>query len=347
MVLRLYRLTSHSLCTLNYAPRIFLRENKTASAKLFEDASNPAERAEERRLAARREHLEHVMGVGRQQGENWTGDESLQDAVLRMLVDKYRPMRDTAGGIKTADEKLKANPPLVHGGVIEEIMDEDEEDSRIIRTNAIPKGSPILPGIEGHKPWMTTFKTPSFAVSPQIKVMRLPPLGPPSKGSPTTKNEGESKAKVDRGKMKRVKEATRIENAKERMLDYRYGAGGTAGVSAPNPTTMRGWQSLIDDRIEVSHLSFGRKLNLTVEQKSRAQGVFNSLKGHGKPLTVEIEAKNPFISREEVGTYFLYLIFCSLLAVPRQSNDPTTRCCAAMGRTSARYVRWRVALSPN
>ena len=261
MVLRLYRLTSHPLCTLDYAPRIFLRENKTASAKLFEDASNPAERAEERRLAARREHLEHVMGVGRQQGENWTGDESLQDAVLRMLVDKYRPMRDIAGGIKTADEKLKANPPLVNGGLIEEIVDENEEDNRIIRTNTIPRGTPILPGIEGHKPWMTTFRTPSFAKSPQVKIMQLPPLGPPSKGSPTTKNEEESKAKVDRGKMKRVKEATRIENAKERMLDYRYGAGGTAGVSAPNPTTMRGWQSLIDGRIEVSHLPFRRKPN--------------------------------------------------------------------------------------
>lgn len=305
MVLRPYRLTSHPLCTLNHAPRIFLRQNKTASAKLFEDASNPAERAEERRLAARREHLELVMGVGRQQGENWTGDESLQDAVLRMLVDKYRPMRDTAGGIKTADEKLKANPPLVNRGLIEEMVDEDDEDSRIIRTNTIPNQPPILPGIEGHKPWMTTFKTPSFAKSPQIKVMRLPPLGS-SKGSPTTtKTEGESKAKVDREKVKRVKEATRIENAKERMLDYRYGAGGsTAGVSAPNPTTMKGWQSLIDDRIEVSHLPFGHKFTLTVEQKSRAQGAFNSLKGHGKPLMVEIEAKNPFISREEVGTYF-------------------------------------------
>ena len=302
MVLRLYRLTSDSLCTLNYTPRIFLRGNKTASAKLFEDASSPAELAEERRLAARREHLELVMGVGRQQGENWTGDESLHDAVLRMLVDKYRPTRDITGGIKTAEEKLKANPPLVNGGLIENIMDEDEEGSRIIRTNTIPREPPILPGIEGHEPWMTTFKTPSFARSPQIKVMRLPPLGPPSKRSSTTKTEGESKAKMDRGKMKRVKEATRIENAKERMLDYRYGTGGSAG-GAPNPTTMRGWQSLIDDRIEVSHLPFRCRPTLTVEQKSRAQGEFKSLKGHGKPLTVEIEAKNPFISREEVGTH--------------------------------------------
>jgi len=208
-------------------------------------------------LAARREHLEQVMGVGRQQGENWTGDESLQDAVLRMLVDKYKPMRGIAGGIKTADEKLKANPPLVNGRLIGEIV-EDEEGNRMIRTNEIPREPPILPGIEGHEPWMTTFKAPSHAKSPQIKVMRLPPLGPPKERSSTTKTEGESKAKVDRGKMKRVKEATRMENAKERTLDYRYG-GGSAGGSAPNPTTLRGWQSLIDDRIEVSHLLFGCK----------------------------------------------------------------------------------------
>jgi len=300
MVLRLYRLTctSHSLYTLNYAPRIFLRENKTASAKLFEDASSPAEFTEERRLAARRQHLEQVMGVGRQQGENWTGDESLQDAVLRMLVDKYKPI---VGGIKTADEKLKANPPLVNGRLIEEKGDENEESSGIIQTSTIPREPPILPRIEGHEPWMTTFKAPSFAKNPQIKVMRLPPLGPPSNRS-STKTEGESKTKVDRGKVKRVKEATRIGNAKEWILDYRYGGGSSAGGSTPIPTTMRGWQSLIDDRIEVSHLPFDCKPAVTMEQKARAQGEFNSLKGHGKPLTIEIEAKNPFISREEVGT---------------------------------------------
>jgi DnaJ family protein C protein 28 len=281
-------------------PRIILRANKTASAKLFEDASNPAELAEERRLAARREHLEQVMGVGRQQGGNWTGDESLQDAVLRMLVDKYKPLRDAAGGIKSADEKLKAKPPSVTGGLIED-EDEGEEGGRIIRTDPVPRETTILPGIEGHEPWMTTFKTSSSARNPQIKVMRLPPLEPPGKSSSTTKVEEESRARVDRGKMKRVEEATRIENAKEKTLDYRYGGGGGAGGRAPNPTTMRGWQSLIDNKIEVSSLPSDCNTSLTMEQKARAQGGFSSLKGHGKPLMVDIEAKNPFISREEVG----------------------------------------------
>ena len=36
---------------------------------------------------------------------DWTGDESIQDAVLRMLVDKYKPLR--AGTIRTAEDKLK------------------------------------------------------------------------------------------------------------------------------------------------------------------------------------------------------------------------------------------------
>ena len=265
---------SHSLCILKCAPPIFLRANKTASAKLFEDASNPAELAEERKLAARREHLEQVMGVGRQQGGNWTGDESLQDAVLRMLVDKYKPLRDVEGGIKTADEKLKTNPPLVTGSRIEEMGGEDEEGSRIIRTNTVP---PILPGVEGHEPWMTTFKTPSFAQNPQVKAMHLPPLRPPGKSSPTAKAEGDSKAKADRGKMKRVKEAARIGNAKEKTLDYRYGGG---RGSPRNPTTMRGWQSLIDDRIEVTYLPFGRKPTLTVgSTESTSSGIIQILEG--------------------------------------------------------------------
>ncbi|KAI0306891.1 hypothetical protein B0F90DRAFT_1807630 [Multifurca ochricompacta] len=40
---------------------------------------------------------------------NWTGDESTEDAVLCMPVDKYKPLR--TGTIYTAEEKLHREPP--------------------------------------------------------------------------------------------------------------------------------------------------------------------------------------------------------------------------------------------
>lgn len=39
------------------------------------------------------------------QHSNWDGEESMQDAVLRMLVDKYRPLRGET--IRSAEEKLR------------------------------------------------------------------------------------------------------------------------------------------------------------------------------------------------------------------------------------------------
>jgi DnaJ family protein C protein 28 len=42
---------------------------------------------------------------------NWTGDENVEDAVLRMLVDKYKPLR--TGTIRTAEEKMHRAPPQI------------------------------------------------------------------------------------------------------------------------------------------------------------------------------------------------------------------------------------------
>jgi hypothetical protein len=76
---------------------------QSASAKLFADAAREeAERASAPRQPTQIPHLEN-------QHKNWDGEESIQDAVLRMLVDKYKPLRH--GTIQTADQKLKMSPP--------------------------------------------------------------------------------------------------------------------------------------------------------------------------------------------------------------------------------------------
>jgi hypothetical protein len=95
----------HPIC-----PRCYSEEAKTnagpltGSAKLFSDAKqedfdgNASTRPKSAYLKTLESQAQHA---------NWDGDERIQDAVLRMLVDKYKPLRSTGNAIESADEKLK------------------------------------------------------------------------------------------------------------------------------------------------------------------------------------------------------------------------------------------------
>ena len=48
------------------------------------------------------------------QHPDWDGGESMQDTVLRMLVDKYKPLR--GGTIRDCEQELKEVPPSVTVG---------------------------------------------------------------------------------------------------------------------------------------------------------------------------------------------------------------------------------------
>ncbi|KAG8757829.1 hypothetical protein FRC14_001361 [Serendipita sp. 396] len=239
--------------------RLNIRKYQTASQKLFEEALK--EEQEDDSLKARKQRIEQRL----LQDENWTGEERIEDTVLRMLVDKHKPMRAT---MKTADEKLKAAPPKVSHSSLEETSHPeypqvDDSDS------------------EEHKPWLTTFVTPSFAVNPSIRYMR-----------PLRQNAAE-KLKMDetalvkgptREEKARLDEAKRLMSARERVIDYRFGGPTRPGVSVQetgksNPKTMKGWKSLVEERIE----------------NARARGAFSNLKGIGKPLNKDPYEANPFV----------------------------------------------------
>jgi DnaJ homolog subfamily C member 28 len=155
-----------------------------ASDKLFADAAR-----EDAELAANPPRtpklpLDAVNGGY----ANWTGEESMEDAVLRMLVDKYKPMR--TGTVRTAEEKMRAAPPKVTERNAE-MEDEDiSMEEAITKAKARPQEDaslaegliakieglypaprvqqrlsptdmanvPLLPAVDGHKPWMTTYK---------------------------------------------------------------------------------------------------------------------------------------------------------------------------------------------
>ena len=73
-----------------------------ASSKLFADAEH------EERAGATPTRAAVLPGTAPEQ-PNWTGDERIEDTVLRMLVDKYKPLR--TGTIQSAEEKMHRAPP--------------------------------------------------------------------------------------------------------------------------------------------------------------------------------------------------------------------------------------------
>lgn len=186
------------------------------------------------------------------QSQNWTGDESVRDAVLRMLVDKYKPLR--SGPIRSADEKLKAAPPKVstsEPGYGEEPPSFDASPGRDgtepLADRKYVAGEPILPGIEGHQPWHTTFKVPSHASS-NIHYGHIP-RQPSQRAEPPPVDDKEKRKQ--REMRRRTEHAGRLSRARESTLDYRLGIRGGPGGHRPNPSSLKGWANLVEDRIQV------------------------------------------------------------------------------------------------
>ncbi|KAF7313238.1 DUF1992 domain-containing protein [Mycena kentingensis (nom. inval.)] len=225
--------------------------NKSASAKLFADALK-----EEAERKVRRVVLD-------EQPPNWTGDERVQDTVLRLLVDKHRPLR--SGTIQTADEKIR-------------------NTMKSFNPVHLPPGEtswssvPLLPGSAEHRPWHTEFTAPVLG-APSIRHARAMPS---RKGGDNSSDDVEDMQRAQKELHKRLGRASR---AKESTLDYKLGLGVDAAQTRarPNPVSMRGWTNLIEDKIE----------------RARRAGVFATLKGRGKPLNRTVEETNPFIGREE------------------------------------------------
>lgn len=217
-----------------------------ASNKLLEDAVR--EEAEAARTPARPSRAQ----ILEDQNQNWTGDESVQDAVLRMLVDKYKPLR--SGPIRSADEKLKAAPPRLstpepgygEGPTSLGTLLGSGSTEPLAERKYVP-GEPILPGIEGHQPWHTTFKVPSHASS-NVHYGHIPRQ--PSKKTESPPADDKERRK-QREMRRRTEHAGRLSRARESTLDYRLGIKGSPGGHRPNPSSLKGWANLVEDRIQV------------------------------------------------------------------------------------------------
>ncbi|KAJ7714088.1 hypothetical protein B0H16DRAFT_1619557 [Mycena metata] len=242
------------------------------SAKLFADAAREEEESDS--AVPRRIHQQL-------EEPNWTGDERIEDTVLRMLVDKYKPLR--TGTIQTAEQKLRKSPPRVQ---------EYHPDAHSIAPGPRPVVSPppggswasvplLPPGPPDHRPWHTEFKVPDHATS-SVRLARFPLPSHSLRAAHLGDIE-----QARRTEKELNKKLGRLARARDSTLDYRLGlsphAHQTSGSSRVNPVNMKGWTSLIEDRIE----------------QARRAGLFASVKGRGKPIVRAPEESNPFIAREE------------------------------------------------
>ena len=230
------------------------KHDTSTSEKLFEDAKRKEQ--EEKREMKRKEQAMNAM-LTSQAGRNWDGDEPIADAILRMLVDKYKPLR--SGTITAADEKLsKAAPAVREGGDPSESLllsseaTQDEETVLSNRPLAYPKidpskplkDQPLLPVVEGHRPWHTNFTAPSHATAS----VRIGNVGPVKPGRGPTLDEKARKKEKENNR--RFETAFKLEGAKESVLDHRLGIKQQKRTQA-NPTATKGWWGLVEERIEV------------------------------------------------------------------------------------------------
>jgi DnaJ homolog subfamily C member 28 len=206
--------TSLSFWVYRRCTRSLSSAGRAASAKLWEDAAR--EEAEQASAPS------NTVNLQVQQDKPWTGEESTSDAVLRMLVDKYKPLR--SGRIQTAEEKLHST------------------QKASVSSAPIPA---TTPGSSDVKPWMVTFTPPKL--TPSIKHANIPK----SRGTSARSADQSGYDFQELKRLKRVKEIDRVTTARERTLDYRIGRG-AAGSQGGNPLTLKGWANLVEDQIEVS-----------------------------------------------------------------------------------------------
>ena len=226
-----------------------------ASSKLFADAEN------EERTGVTPTRTGIDRGT-KSEHPNWTGDESTEDAVLRMLVDKYKPLR--TGTIRTAEEKMHRAPPQIHAEQPEMTPTSMSEDPSSIPSSSRPHvyraDEPLLPAVEGHKPWLTTFKVPSHATA-SVRYGHIPTVGSSSSSTSSTRRAAQAgltdddrTRRKERDVKKRSEIVGRLTRAKESTLDYRLGITKNIKSSMqerPNPVSVKGWAGLVEARIEV------------------------------------------------------------------------------------------------
>lgn len=224
----------------------------------------------------------------------WTGDERLEDTVLRMLMDKYKPLRRQESRQAAESSRLKqAQKPTLR-----------PIDSR---RESAPKKPYTPPG----QPWNAVFVRPSHAAAEEPRVYRGKYMGlrpPKSEMAQHLARKGISPSQLaldDRKAMSELRDSLRrsmhrdkIEMARDIKLSRHTPASNEE--SAP----------------QIGMLGATKGLAGIAEQRiveAQAKGIFQSNPLRGKPIPRDYNETNPFLQREE---------FVLNRMIQRQGNMP-------------------------
>ena len=217
----------------------------------------------------------------------WTGDERLEDAVLRMLMDKYKPLRSGASGRDSELERLqKSQKP-------------SERPLSSLEEKPVARAKPYTP--EG-QPLNAVFVTPTHARADSPKVYRgryLNVEAPKSAMAKKLDTMGLSPTQLPlanrqamahvRQSLRRVVENERVENAVQIKLNHNgKGSASVESTQQHRPLiamvgAVKGIAGLAEQKIE----------------EARHRGVFERNSLRGKPIVVDHNEGNPYLGREE------------------------------------------------
>lgn len=211
----------------------------------------------------------------------------MEDAVLRMLMDKYRPLRSTTDGRAAESARLAQTPRPVERPIS-------------ARVDPVPS-APAKPHTPPGQPWNAVYVRPSHACaqSPQVYRGKYLNVEPPKSAAAQKLAElGVSAASLPRDDRKAMGELRdtlrravhqeRLERARDVKLQ-RAGRAPQAEAEEPSRPTIavvgavKGLAGLAEQKIE----------------DARRRGVFQQNSLRGKPLVADEHSGNPHLQREE------------------------------------------------
>ncbi|KAI3484826.1 hypothetical protein L1887_51880 [Cichorium endivia] len=271
----------------------------TGADKLLDDAQRLED--EERRALAKKT-----------QGPNpndpaWTGEERVQDTVLRMVMDKYKPLRIRGDESKDpADEKIRQG-----------IQQPSAPGPASIEPQAVQPQDPAssILGVEAEGGYKGGRKLPKNAgcqavacdtgMSSEMRTKLR------AAGMAASMRTDDPKAMTQlRQGLKSAERRGKLVRARESVLDYQ--------LSKPSPSSSEGVGDEVSDVTRDLQLQLGHAQgwDSVVEKRIKAAqeaGVFRHNKLRGRPIERDMDEKNPFLAREE---YFMNRI------VKRQGAAP-------------------------
>lgn len=298
----------------------------TGSEKLLQDAL---------RLEAEEEAV--LSRQSRAQDPNdpvWTGEERVQDTLLRMVMDKYKPLRiPHSANSNPADEKIKAG---IETPTTPSPLAEEEEGFRLYVPPGVEgahEGGRKLPKTPDSKPWRAVYVRPAHLLGGKAEEEFQPNI---YYGQFLKSNSSDMRSKLKaagvnlaalpvddpkamrqlRAGVKTAERRTKLLRARDSVLDYQLAQSSPSASTSDTTGEVKGDEVSDTNRNLQLQLGHAQGWDSVIEKRIKAaldSGLFKENKLRGKPIQRDMEEKNPFLAREE---YFMNRI------VKRQGAAP-------------------------